>query len=128
MATITPTFNASPSAADGSVVTFNWALTTANNDGAPFQFAEFADITFVVTASNWGGATLKFQGSADGTTFATTTGLSSAAGGAEAAVTTDKCVTIIERPLYIRPILTTAGTAAVVSVTAVCRRATPLRT
>lgn len=127
MATVTPTFNALVSAGDGSVVTFTWVLTSTDADGAAFSYAEWADVTFIARGT-WGGATLKVQGSADGTNFVTAAGLNSAAGGTEFTATTDKIAVILERPLYVRPILTTVGAGASVTVTAVCRRANPLRT
>ena len=125
MATVTPTF-ARVSDGDGSIVQLQWALTTADADGAPFEFTEWADITVVATGT-WGGATLKVQGSANGTTFPAT-GLSNAAGGTEATAAADKVFPTIERPRYMRPILTTAGTGATVTVTAILRRSNPLRT
>lgn len=125
MATVTPTLPES-AIGDGSVKVFNWALTTANNDGAPVRLPEWADLTWLASGT-WGGATLKFQGSADGTNFVTT-GLSNAAGGTEASVSADKVVTTIERPLFVRPILTTAGSGATVTVQLCARRANPMRT
>ena len=125
MATVTPTF-ARVSDGDGSIVQLQWVLLTADADGAPFEFTEWADITFVATGT-WGGATLKVQGSANGTTFPAT-GLSNAAGGAEATAAADKVFTTIERPRYMRPILTTTGTGATVTVTAILRRSNPMRT
>jgi hypothetical protein len=126
MATVSPSFSRSVGEnQDGSVLQFQWTLTTANADGAPFQIPENADVTWVATGT-WGGATLKVQGSADGTTFVAT-GLSNAAGGAEATAAADKVFTTIECPRYIRPILTTPGTGATVTVTAVARRASSIR-
>lgn len=125
MATVNPTFPTTQSG-DGSIKVLQWALTSTNADGAPMTVPEWADITWIATGT-WGGATLKFQGSADGSTFVTT-GLTNAAGGTEAAVSSDKVVSTVENPLYIRPILTTVGAGATITVTAVCRRANPLRT
>ena len=126
MATVTPTPSRDIGSGDGSVISFTWVLTSANADGTPFDFAEHADVTWTATGT-WGGATLKVQGSADGSTFVTT-GLSNAAGGAEASAASDKHFTTIERPRYLRPILTTVGAGATITVTALARRATPLRT
>ena len=119
MATVNPTQPESASG-DGSVKVFQWTLTSTNVDGAPMKLPEYVDITWTATGT-WGGATLKTQGSADGSTFVTT-GLSNAAGGSEATASADKIFTTIERPLFVRPILTTAGSGATVVVTAVCRR------
>lgn len=124
MATVTPTLPES-AIGDGSVKVFTWALTSTNVDGAPVRLPEWADLTWTATGT-WGGATLKVQGSADGSTFVTT-GLSNAAGGTEASASADKVFTTIERPLYVRPILTTAGSGATVTVQLMARRAQPLR-
>ena len=112
---------------DGSLVQARWALLTATPDGDPIEYPENADITWVVTNANWGGATLKIQGSADGSTWVTT-GLSNAAGGSEASATGDKVFTTLERPRFVRPILTTVGVASTPIVTALMRRSNPLRT
>ena len=125
MATVTPTY-ARISDGDGSVVQLKWTLTSTNADGAPFEFTEHADCTFTATGT-WGGATLKVQGSADASTFVAT-GLSNAAGGSEATASGDKVFTTIERPRYMRPILTTAGTGATIVVTATLRRNSSMRT
>lgn len=123
MATVVPTDPTSgtgTASGDGTVKVFQWAITSDNADGYPIRIPEWADVTWTATGT-WGGATLKVQGSADGSTFVTT-GLNSAAGGAEATAAADKVFTVIERPLFMRPILTTVGVGATVTVTAVCRR------
>lgn len=124
MATVTPT---TPESAigDGSVKVFQWTLTSANADGSPMRLPEWADITWIATGT-WGGATLKFQGSADGSTFVAT-GMSNAAGGSEASVSADRVTTTLERPLFVRPILTTVGVGATIVVTAVARRSSGMR-
>ena len=124
MATVTPTYNGSVSSQDGSVVQWTWTLTTANTDGAPFEYTEYADVCFTATGT-WGGATMTIEGSNDASTFMA---LSNAAGGTAATATANKAVTIIERPRYMRPNLTTAGTGASVTVICTARRANPLRT
>jgi hypothetical protein len=111
---------------DASVLAFTWTLTTADNTGAGFEFVQWADVTWHFFGT-WGGATAKVQGSADNTTF-DATGLNSAAGGAEGSAAADKIYTTIERPRFMRPILTTVGVGATVVVTAICRRAQPMRT
>lgn len=124
MATVNPTMPASASG-DGSVKIYQWALTSTNTDGAPVAFPEWADVTWHFFGT-WGGATAKVQGSADGSTFYAT-GLSNAAGGAEGTASADKIYTTIERPLYMRPNLTTAGAGATITVTAVARRTSSMR-
>lgn len=129
MATVVPTDPTSgtgTASGDGSVKIFQWTLTSANADGYPIRIPEWADVTWTVTAT-WGTATaFKIQGSADGTTFVTT-GLSNAAGGAEVSIAADKVFTTIERPLFMRPIITSAGSGATLVVTAVCRRTSGMR-
>lgn len=125
MATVQYTMNRDVGSGDGSVVEFTWAITTANPDGVGVEMPEHADITWIARGT-WGSATLKVQGSADATNYITT-GLANAAGGAEASATADKVFTTIERPRYVRPILTTVGTNAVITVTALVRRTNPLR-
>ena len=121
---INPTYSNDVGARDGSVVQFTWVLVTATPDGSPIKIPEWADNTFVATGT-WGGATLTLEGSADGSTWVS---LNAAAGGTAATATANKAITLIERPLYLRPNLTTPGAGATITVTALCRRATPLRT
>lgn len=125
MATVTPSL-VDASIGDGSVKVFSWALTSTNADGSPVRLPEWADLTWIFTGT-WGGATAKAQGSADGSTFVTT-GMSNAAGGSEASASANALFTTIERPLYVRPILTTAGSGATITATLVARRANPMRT
>lgn len=125
MATVSPTVNRLAGSGDGSVITYSYTITTANADGAPIPMPEWADVT-VIARGTWGGATLKVQGSDDGTNFVTT-GLSNAAGGTEFSASADKVATLIERPPYIRPILTTAGSGATLTVVVSVRRAQPIR-
>ena len=125
MATVTPTTPESTSG-DGSVKVYSWVLTSANADGAPLRFPEWSDVTWVVRGT-WGSASgFKIQGSDDGTNFVTT-GLTNAAGGLEVSLAADKVFTTIERPLFMRPILTTAGAGATVTVVATARRTSSLR-
>lgn len=123
MATVTPT-SASVSAGDGSAVLYSWSLTTANADGAPISGVEWADRTWQA-AGTWGAATLTLQGSNDGTNWFT---LTNAAGGTAVTMTANAGAATIELPLWVRPNLTTPGTAAAVAVTMLMRRATPMRT
>lgn len=118
MATVVPVYAAVEGNDD--VKSFTYTLTTANADGAGIPFVQWADVTVTATGT-WGGATLKMQGSADGSTYVAT-GLSNAAGGTEFTATGDKIAALVERPRYIRPILTTAGSGATVTVTVVLRR------
>lgn len=112
---------------DGSLARFTWALTTADPTGTEALYAEWADKTWAIDSASWGGATLTLQGSNDGTNWFT---LANAAGGTALTFTSGACsgACSIETPLYVRPKLTTVGVGAVVGVTLLVRRATPLRT
>lgn len=124
MATVTPTVSRDLGERDGSAVSYSFALTTADVDGAPIEWTEWADRTWTATGT-WGGATLSLEGSNDGTVWLT---LNNAAGGTAATATADKCMAVLETPRYVRPKLTTAGAGAAVTVILVARRHTPLRT
>ena len=123
MATVTPTTQNGLGSGDGSVVLFTWALTSTNTDGAPVQMPEWADVTWTFSGT-WGGATAAVEGGNDGSAFMA---LSNAAGGTAATASANKCMTIIERPLHVRPNLTTAGSGAAITAIATMRRANPLR-
>lgn len=123
MATVTPTLS-KVGDQDDSAVLLSWSLTTANTDGTPLEWTQWADRCFTAFGT-WGGATLTIQGSNDGTNWFT---LSNAAGGTGATFTADGGKSIIELPRYVRPNLTTPGTGAAVSVALLARRQQPLRT
>ena len=121
MATVTPTIE--DISGDGSVKMITWALTTANNDGAPAEWAQWADRTVTFTGT-WGGATAALEGSNDGTTW-----VAIADGqGVAITATANKVETAVELTRYVRPRLTTVGSGAAVSATLVMRRQNPLRT
>lgn len=108
---------------DGSTNFITWDLTTANPDGAPVSWVQWADrsITFVGT---WGGATAALEGSNDGSVWLPITdpqgnAISKTANGLEAAT---------ELTRFVRPNLTTVGVGATIKATLVMRRAQPLRT
>ena len=111
-----------PSTGDGSLILFSWALTTANPDGAPVGSAEWADRTWQAVGT-WGTAILALQGSNDGINWFS---MSNAAGGVAIAITANLGVASIELPLMVRPVLTTVGIGAAVTVTCLMRRATPM--
>lgn len=113
-----------PSLGDGSLNLYTWPLTTANPDGAPIQAPEWADRTWQATGT-FGGATVAFQGSNDGTNWFS---LTNAAGGAAVALVAAGGCSTVELPLYVRPNLTVVGAGATISVTLLARRATPMRT
>jgi len=123
MATAAITRSMEVGSGDGSAIKLSWLLTTANADGTPFQLPEFGDTTFTATGT-WGGATFAIEGSNDNVTWVA---LSNSAGGAAATATANKAITIVERPVHIRPNLTTAGSGATITVIALTRRSTHLR-
>lgn len=123
MATVTPVVNNDIGSGDGSAKTFSWALTTANFDGAPIEWVEWADRCFTATGT-WGGATLAIEGSGDGTNWLP---LNNAAGGTAATATANKAMQIIEVPRYVRPNLTTVGAGAVLTVMLTARRSNGMR-
>lgn len=111
---------------DGSVIQFAYTLTTADHTGAAFPFPEWADICVsFYGGATWGTATGAVEGSNDGSNWLP---LNKADGATAASTSADKMMQIIERPLFIRPRLTTPGTAASVAVHFTLRRANPLRT
>ena len=110
MAASTPTINQNIKPGDGSVVLSTWTLTTADPEGGWFEWAQWADRCGTAFGT-WGGATLTWQGSNDGTNAFT---LSNAAGGTAATQTADGGKQLLELPLYVRPKLTSVGVGATV--------------
>lgn len=96
----------------GGTYLHQWDLTTADADGEGVEIPGAPDRSFQAVGADFGGGTLKWQGSLDGGTTwfdlhdptYTAIGLTSEGGGA-----------ILENPLLIRPSLTgsTAGAATV---------------
>lgn len=122
MATVSPTQAKVGDGTDDAIL-FTWALTTANADGAPVEYTQWADRGFSAVGT-WGGATLTVEGSNDGTNWLP---LSNAAGGTAATFTANGAKSIIEGLRFIRPNLTVPGAGAAVTVQALMRRAQPLR-
>lgn len=121
---VVPTINRNAGSGDGSVIVLSYALTTALPIGEWYEFPEWADCC-IQAVGTWGGATCSVEGSNDGTNAFT---LSNAAGGTAATFAANGGKTVIERPRYMRPNLTTVGVGATVTVTVVIRRANPMRT
>lgn len=120
MATIAPTMS-TIGLQDGSLMKFVWTLA-GTDDGAPINFAEWADrsVQFVGTFST--GAVV-FEGSNDGgTNYFTLTDASNLA----ISKTTNALSQITECVEKARPRAATAVTSVV--VTLIVRRAQPLRT
>ena len=113
--------------ADGSVQMWTWVLTTADTTGEAIEIPEWANQTWSFKASATGTATAAIQGSntnveAD---FAAQSNLAS--GTAITTTSVPICVTANENPRFVRPKLTTAGTAATWTITLCARRANPMR-
>ena len=131
MATITPVPNNTIATSDGSLVLWKWVLTSANFDGAPLQFPEWADVTWFIGATGDAvgtGTNFRAEGSMDGIIWFP---LSDAANGANDITTnvvTGAMATAIENPLFARPVLGVPGAGATVTFYALVRRAQPLRT
>lgn len=104
---------------NGQVFKFVWDLTTANLNGSPIpaDMCEFADRTIYIGGGIWGAATLVWQGG-DGTNWQTLTDAQTVA----ISRTADFIETVVETPEFSRPFLSVAGTGAVLTITAICRR------
>lgn len=104
---------------DGSVKIFTWTLT-GTDDGAPINMAQWADrsVQFVGT---WGGGTVLFEGSNDGTNYATLTDAQTSA----ISKTADGLEQVIELTRLARPRASVSVTSVVVSL--LVRRQQPMR-
>lgn len=117
MATVNPSY-AQIGEGDNSYALLTWALTTANLDGAPLELLDKSECCIQATGT-FGGATLVWQGSNDGTNWFT---CNNVAGGTAVSLTAAGGMQVIERPRHMRPFLSVAGAGATISVTAMLRR------
>lgn len=119
MATPAPVIT--PVGGDGNAYKFVWDLTTADHTGVGTgdRFIQFTDLCIQAIGSNWGSATLSFEGTCDGATWFPMT---NASGGSAVTFTTDGGKQSVERPLSVRPRLSVVGTAAVVKAVLIARR------
>jgi len=122
MATVTPTKTVV--GGNGYAAQFDWALTTANNDGSALQHPEYPDRVFSVAGGTWGGATLTIEGSSDGTTYVALEDVN----GNAATLSGDGVIHVQACPQFVRPRLTTVGAGAAVPVAGLIRRVTDART
>ena len=104
---------------DGSTMKFQWTIT-GTNDGAAMPFAQWADRS-VQFAGTWGGGTVVWEGSNDGTNYET---LNDAQGSA-ISKTANALEQVVEITQFARPKVTTGVTG--VTVTCLVRRQQPLR-
>lgn len=109
--------------AGAAAVLYTWVLTTADptGDAVGAEISQHTDLCWHATGT-WGGATAAIQGSntnTDGLFGAVT----NAAGAAAITWTADGAPKQqIEKPLFVRPKLTTVGVGATVTVTLFARR------
>lgn len=123
MATVTPTV--SEIAGDGSVRKIIWAgLTTADADGSPAEWIQWADRCVQFNGTFGSGGTIKLQGSNDGSNWydlADPQGnaISKTAAGIEQ---------ILEMTQYVRPFVSAGDGTTSLTATLVMRRNNPMRT
>ncbi len=117
MATVVPT--SASVGGDGNAILWTWAMVTANVEGLPFEYVQHMDLCWQSFATTQSTAVITIQGSNDGTNYFSMT---NASGGAAATFSADGGKQTVERPRYVRPYLTTAGTGAVISVTCLARK------
>ena len=110
MATITPTTDRNTAA---GAVLVTWDGMATGDSGAPFGLNAAADLTFQVTGT-FGGSTVTFQGSNDGTNWHP---LTQRGGTANMAYTVASVQIAQEMPAFIRPTIT-GGTGSGFKVTA----------
>ena len=115
MATIALT-NADRNSVNGAII-LSWALAGAD-DGAPYSLPFSADLTFQVTGT-FGGATVKLQGSNNGTDWFD---LTKKGGTSALSVTAAGGGTANENPAYIRPIASGGTGSALVATVAIHAR------
>lgn len=120
MATVTPTkAGVKPYAGDNDSVTVTWAMVSAATDGIALSgYDDYADRT-VQMVGTWGGATLVWEGSLDGTNFVALTDPQ----GNAISKTADALEAVSEAVPYIRPRLSTAGTGATITAILYAKKA-----
>lgn len=122
MAVIAPVIeNQSLPPGDGSIIRYTWTMVTNGDTGAPMPFAQWADKS-VQFEGTFGGGTIVWEGSNDGTNYQTltdaqATAISKTAAGLEQVVE----ITLLARPRV------SVGVTSVV-VTCLARRQQPMRT
>jgi hypothetical protein len=127
MAAVAPTITDISRNGDGSLIKVVWnGINATNNTASPIRFTEWADrsVQFNGTFNN---VTMTFEGSNEeggaGTYFVLTdpqgNAISKTAAGGEA---------VTEISQYAKPVATSVGVATDITVSAVLRRANPMRT
>ena len=117
MATIIPTSD--DISGNKSVIRRSWALlTTTDNVGSPFPFAEWADRSIQVTGTFGAGGNLKWEGSNDGTNYYVLTDPQ----GNALDITTAKIEAITEICAFARPRVSAGDGTTSLTVTLIARR------
>lgn len=125
MATINATMNRKIGNSDDSVILITWvSLIAGSLDGAKVELPEWSDNCVQIVANTTGSATCVIQGSNDGTNWGT---LYDAQGTALSFTATGAPKQIVERPRYIRPLLSGGGGTEDWSIFLVLHRSTPTR-
>lgn len=107
---------------DGSAKSITWTpLTTANADGAPANWIEYADRCIQFTGTFGAGGTIVLQGSNDGTNWFTLTDAQTAAISKTAAALEQ----VVELPLYVRPFVSAGDGTTSLTAVLVMRRGNP---
>lgn len=98
-----------PTALTGDFALITWDLTTTDHTGDAAEYPDYADRTVQFIATAAGSATAKLEGSLDGTNWVSLADPQ----GNEISKTASGIEAVLEAVRYVRPRLTTPGTAAV---------------
>lgn len=110
MAAASTTPNNTPPLGNGATLEASWDLTTADAAGQGVCVAGYRSLCWQGIAGTAGSATLSFEGSHDGTNWFALTKVGSTTA---ATLTASGGVQTNELPKFVRPNLSTPGTAAV---------------
>lgn len=122
-ATVTPT----QSMANNGYVTITWASLAKNDVGLAAPTGQWRALkTVQINVTSAGEQSLSLQGSLDGTNWFNLHGVQLDTGVYVelTTITTSQLVSIIEEPLYIRPIITNGAGATAVDITVIAGAAT----
>lgn len=109
---------------DDAVVRITWANMANGDDGTPVQHIQWADRSLQVVGTFGAGGNLRWEGSNDGTNYATLTDPQ----GNALDITTAKIEQISEITAKARPRVTAGDGTTSLTVTLLLRRALPQRT
>lgn len=105
-------------AATGSSVAFvaTWPSMAQGDSGDPLPFSQYADKS-VQVAGTFGGATLRVEGSNDGTNWATLTDPQ----GNDLLITSAKIEMVTEATLWVRPVVVSGDGTTSLTVSMLCK-------